>query len=144
MLAFEMDICQDFISFKLFSVLDQPTTIAVVMGGVDYAKILPPKSYIDVSDFKSAKDLSNYLLYLDAHNGKWNNVMSNQYLIQYCVRIPSKYLNQFDEVTFCTFREIYKILYVEVRMECWLQKSYLWDLWKTEWSLWAHFYFGFR
>ena len=78
MLAFEMDICQDFISFKLFSVLDQPTTIAVVMGGVDYAKILPPKSYIDVSDFKSAKDLSNYLLYLDAHNGKWNNVISNQ------------------------------------------------------------------
>ena len=78
MLAFEMDICQDFISFKLFSVLDQPTTIAVVMGGVDYAKILPPKSYIDVSDFKSAKDLSNYLLYLDAHNGKFDNLLSNQ------------------------------------------------------------------
>ena len=71
MLAFEMDICTDFVSYKLFSVLNEPTTLAVVMGGADYSKLLPPMSYIDVADFKSAKDLANYILYLDAHNGKY-------------------------------------------------------------------------
>ena len=70
MLAFEQDICTEFVSFKLFSVIQEPTTIAVVMSGANLAEMLPAMSYIDVGDFKSAKDLANYLLYLDAHNGK--------------------------------------------------------------------------
>ena len=70
MLAFEQDICTDFVSFKLFSVIQEPTTLAVVMSGANLGEMLPSMSYIDVSDFKSAKDLSNYLLHLDAHNGK--------------------------------------------------------------------------
>ena len=69
MLAFEQDICTDYVSFKLFSVIQEPTTIAVVMSGANLVEMLPPMSYIDVADFKSAKDLSNYLLHLDAHNG---------------------------------------------------------------------------
>jgi hypothetical protein len=69
LLAFESDICTDFVSFKLFSILQESTTVAVVMGGADYASITPPMSVINVADFKSAKDLANYLLFLDAHSG---------------------------------------------------------------------------
>ena len=70
MLAFESDLCTDFVSFKWFSIMDQPTTVAVVMGGANYAAMAPPMSYINVADFKSAKELANYLLYLDSHYGK--------------------------------------------------------------------------
>ena len=38
---------------------------------MNYAALLPPKSYIDVSDFKSAKDLANYLLYLDTNTDEY-------------------------------------------------------------------------
>ena len=70
MLAFEDDLCTDFTSFKWFSVMQEETTVAVVMGGANYAALAPPMSYINVADFRSAKELANYLLYLDAHPGK--------------------------------------------------------------------------
>ena len=38
--------------------------LPVVMGGADYSKIAPPKSYIDQKDFSSPKDLAYYLTYL--------------------------------------------------------------------------------
>jgi hypothetical protein len=38
--------------------------VPIVMGSGDYSKVCPPKSYIDVNDFASAKELANYLLYL--------------------------------------------------------------------------------
>ena len=70
LLAFESDLCTDYVSFKWFSVMDQPTTVAVVMGSANYAAIAPPLSYISVADFRSAKELANYLLFLNAHDGK--------------------------------------------------------------------------
>ncbi len=42
--------------------------VPIVMGSGDYAKMAPAKSYIDVNDFASAKELANYLLYLDDNN----------------------------------------------------------------------------
>lgn len=70
MLAFESDLCNEFASFKWFSIMDQPTTVAVVMGAADYTRLAPPKSYINVADFKSAKELANYLLFLNANDGR--------------------------------------------------------------------------
>lgn len=72
LLAFESDLCTDFASFKWYSIMDQPTTVAVVMGAADYSRLAPPKSYINVADFKSAKELANYLLFLNAHDGKYS------------------------------------------------------------------------
>ena len=31
--------------------------------------VAPPMSFINVADFRSAKELANYLLYLDSHDG---------------------------------------------------------------------------
>ena len=38
--------------------------LPVVLGGSDYSKIAPPKSYIDTKDFSTPKDLATYLKYL--------------------------------------------------------------------------------
>ncbi|KAK2166398.1 hypothetical protein LSH36_39g00087 [Paralvinella palmiformis] len=35
------------------------------MGGANYTKYLPPKSYIDVKDFQSPKHLAEYIIHLD-------------------------------------------------------------------------------
>ena len=44
------------------------SAIPVVIGTKDVHKIAPPHSYIDVRDFKSPKDLAEYLLYLDKNH----------------------------------------------------------------------------
>ena len=72
LLAFESDLCSDLVSFKFFSVMSEPNTVAIVMGGSDYKQLAPPMSFIDVADFKSAKELANYMLYLDSHDGKYS------------------------------------------------------------------------
>ena len=69
-LAFESQLCTDYVSDTIFDVLEEQT-VAVVMGGVNYAALLPPFSYIDVSDFKTAKELANYLLYLDTNTEEY-------------------------------------------------------------------------
>ena len=66
----ESQLCTDYVSDTIFNVLEQ-NTVAVVMGGVNYAALLPPFSYIDVSDFKSVKELANYLLYLDTNTEEY-------------------------------------------------------------------------
>ena len=42
--------------------------VPIVMGGSDYKKIAPPKSYIDVNDFKNVEELAKYLQYLDVND----------------------------------------------------------------------------
>ncbi len=62
-LAFENSICPDYISEKFWRNFNQPV-IPVVMGGGNYAREAPPKSFIDVNDFTSVEALANYLKHL--------------------------------------------------------------------------------
>lgn len=66
-LALENSFCTDYISEKMWRVLGYDI-VPIVMGGADYASIAPPHSYINAADFKSVKDLANYLLYLDQND----------------------------------------------------------------------------
>jgi alpha-1,3-fucosyltransferase len=63
-LSFENSICVDYISEKLWNIL-QIDIIPIVLGGADYAAILPPHSYINIRDFSSVKDLATYLKNMD-------------------------------------------------------------------------------
>ena len=38
--------------------------VPIVMGGGNFSRDLPPKSYIDVNDFETVKALADYLKYL--------------------------------------------------------------------------------
>ena len=63
-LAFENSICDDYVTEKFFRTLTLGI-VPVVMGGANYTKMAPPKSYIHVNDFETPKHLADYLLFLD-------------------------------------------------------------------------------
>lgn len=62
-LAFENAVCQDYVTEKYFSTL-LTEMIPVVYGGANYSALFPPKSFINLADFKSIKDLTKYLTFL--------------------------------------------------------------------------------
>lgn len=68
--SFENSICTDYVTEKVWRTLGK--SVPIVLGGADYKNILPPNSFIDVRDFKSAKDLANYLLELDQNMEKYS------------------------------------------------------------------------
>ena len=65
-LSFENTRCNDYISEKFYNVLATKNAIPIVFGPPkeNYENIAPPYSFIHIEDFKNAKDLANYLLYL--------------------------------------------------------------------------------
>lgn len=59
-LSFENSICPDYITEKVFRVM-QYNVIPVVLGGAPYEGILPKNSFINALDFESPKLLAKYL-----------------------------------------------------------------------------------
>ncbi|XP_032782993.2 alpha-(1,3)-fucosyltransferase C-like [Daphnia magna] len=64
-LAAEDSLCPDYITEHFYHAL-MNNIVPVVYGGADYTQFAPLNSYINVADFKSAKDLAEYLMLL--HN----------------------------------------------------------------------------
>lgn len=64
--AFENTLCVDYVTEKLFNAMNI-YVIPVIYSGADLTRFLPPKSYIDANEFRTAKDLADHLKYL-AHN----------------------------------------------------------------------------
>ena len=73
-LSFENNLCHDYVTEKIYGILRMGGIIPIVLGGANYTKLLPPKSYIDITDFSSPKHLADYLLKLDK-----NNILYNSY-----------------------------------------------------------------
>ena len=46
--------------------------VPIVLGGANYTKLAIPGSYINVMDFKTVKQLAEYLQYLDKNNTAYN------------------------------------------------------------------------
>ena len=61
------------ISLSLFHLfLGNENVVPVVMGGANYSELAVPGSYINVMDFKTVKQLAEYLQYLDKNNTAYN------------------------------------------------------------------------
>ena len=71
-LSFENALCEDYITEKYWGNLGEENVIPVVMGGADYTKLAIPGSYINVLDFKSVKQLAEYLHYLNGNDTAYN------------------------------------------------------------------------
>ena len=64
-LAFENSLCDDYVTEKVLGLLAAGVNvIPVVLGKADYSSVLPPRSYIDVRDYKSPRHLAQYLALL--------------------------------------------------------------------------------
>ena len=50
----------------------EENVVPIVLGGANYTKLAIPGSYINVLDFKTVKDLADYLHYLDQNNTAYN------------------------------------------------------------------------
>ena len=74
-LAFENAFCQDWVSEKYWRTIRQ-NIVPVVMGANYDEGAAIPGSFIDVSDFKSVKELADYLLYLDKNDDAYNKYFS--------------------------------------------------------------------
>ena len=59
-LSFENSLCDQYITEKLYKILNKDA-VPIVLGNTDYAAILPPKSFINVRDFQLARLLAEYL-----------------------------------------------------------------------------------
>ncbi|KAK4008546.1 hypothetical protein OUZ56_013682 [Daphnia magna] len=65
-LSFENSICEDYVTEKFFEILNR-NIVPVVLGGVDYAAIAPPHSYINALDY-TPRQLAEYLNELDRND----------------------------------------------------------------------------
>ena len=70
-LAFENSMCTDYITQVVWKPLHYGI-VPVVRGAGDYARLLPPNSYIDVDRFASPRELAEYLVMLNSNSEKYN------------------------------------------------------------------------
>ena len=66
-IAAENSICPDYVTEKFYRALENGL-VPVVYGGADYKDFAPPHSYINVADFRSPKELAEYLNLLDKND----------------------------------------------------------------------------
>ena len=87
-LAFENWNCIDYISEKYWINSLQNDIVPVVLGGGNYSNsnLAVPGSYINVMDFKSVKDLADYLVMLDKNDTAYNEYFS--WKERYYVDVP--------------------------------------------------------
>lgn len=71
-LSFENSICKDYVTEKLFHVLNTDM-IPIVFGGANYSFAAPPKSCIDALAFKSPKDLASHLFHVAKNEELYNS-----------------------------------------------------------------------
>lgn len=68
--AFENTLCIDYLTEKLYSTINN-FIVPVIYSGVDIARFLPPKSYIDANSFETAEDLAAHLMFLEKHPSEY-------------------------------------------------------------------------
>lgn len=68
-LSFENSLCEDYMTEKVWDYINK--AVIIVLGSVNYTKYLPPHSFIDIRDYKSARSLAEYLHYLDINPEKY-------------------------------------------------------------------------
>lgn len=66
-LAAENSLCPDYVTEKFYRALTN-NLIPIVYGGADYTQYAPPHSFINIADFRSAKDLADYLNLLNKND----------------------------------------------------------------------------
>ncbi|RNA05317.1 alpha-(1-3)-fucosyltransferase C-like [Brachionus plicatilis] len=72
LLAFENSMCKDYITEKLLDTV-LFDIVPVVFGYGPYDQLIPRSAYINALDFKTPKELVNYLTYLESNSTAYNS-----------------------------------------------------------------------
>ncbi|ELU14470.1 hypothetical protein CAPTEDRAFT_133973 [Capitella teleta] len=84
-LSFENSLCQDYVTEKLWRLLMKPiSAIPIVLGSVDYKKMLPEGTYLDIKDYSSPKMLADHLKLLDHDDTAFNTFIARKNAV-YCL-----------------------------------------------------------
>ncbi|XP_017881592.1 alpha-(1,3)-fucosyltransferase C-like [Ceratina calcarata] len=70
-LSFENSLCNDYVTEKLYNAL-RYDVVPIVYSGANYSLFAPPRSYINVLDFDSPRDLAKYLKKLIENPKEYN------------------------------------------------------------------------
>ncbi|XP_067942642.1 glycoprotein 3-alpha-L-fucosyltransferase A-like [Watersipora subatra] len=93
-LAFENSLCKDYITEKLWKVLEAKSyTIPVVLGGLsidEYKLVAPPNSFIHVKNFSSPKALADHLKHVAENDDAFNYYM--QWRNEYDLRLRGTFV----------------------------------------------------
>ncbi|PVD19592.1 hypothetical protein C0Q70_20082 [Pomacea canaliculata] len=81
-LAFENALCKDYITEKLFRYLGA-NVVVVARGSNEYRYHAPPGIFVNTADFKTTKELADYLLYLDSHPEEYIKILKKKDQYQY-------------------------------------------------------------
>ncbi len=87
-LAFENTWCTDYVTEKFYRSLKYDT-VPIVMGGADYVRFAPSNSYINARDFKSPRELAEYILLLDSSDKLYAKFF--HWKKEYLVAMPFNY-----------------------------------------------------
>ncbi|KAK3094198.1 hypothetical protein FSP39_025346 [Pinctada imbricata] len=68
--SFENSICRDYVTEKVYDVMNN-LIVPIIRCGVNSTIFLPPKSYIDITDFKQASFLGHFLHELASNEKKY-------------------------------------------------------------------------
>ena len=123
-LAFENSLCKDYITEKVYRTLSLGKMIPIVLGGANYAKLLPRKSHINIADFKTPEDMSRYLKILDANDTLYNEYFDWQN--HYEVEIGGTFYEKYDHsyCRLCAYLQLSKSetkIYRDIRQ--WFSKD---------------------
>lgn len=78
LLAFEDALCADYVTSQL-AIAYTIDVVPVVLGAVNYEKLLPLGSYINAKDFKSPKDLGEYLQVVASNHTLYEEYLGRRY-----------------------------------------------------------------
>ena len=74
-LAFENSFCRDYVTEKFFNSL-RYSIVPIVLGGANYSSFISNNSFINIADFKSPRQLAEYLNWLDKNMTAYESYFS--------------------------------------------------------------------
>ncbi|XP_015588972.1 alpha-(1,3)-fucosyltransferase C isoform X1 [Cephus cinctus] len=112
-LSFENSLCRDYLTEKVFRVLEY-NVIPVVYGSADYSTFLPPDSYINARDFASLEELAKFLKALVKDTQRYLSYF--KWKSHYYIDTSKRYINcqlcealhNNNEIRNQTYKDIYR------------------------------------
>jgi alpha-1,3-fucosyltransferase len=114
-LSFENSLYADYVTEKLYKMLDG-IIIPVVFNGADMSRFMPPKSYINANDFKTPKELAEYLNFLSDNPEEyvkyfwWKKHYKSQRLFKFTPHHLCSVCQKFNEPGFAAKKQFYSNL----------------------------------